>query len=257
MRENLIHDRKKKDRLQRFLVSFEELTMKKTVGATLTLALLGCLMAAPAASYAVQNDPDTYIIESLEFDQADIRDVLKVMFRATGFNYTVAPDVQGVIQVSLKNVPFKTALRNVLNQANATWREEGNIFNIIRKPDPVAPQVTDQGGFGGGSGDSTDFPPITLINDPQLILDLLLGNTEATTETETSSFPVAMVVGLVAASVAAAVASVEAAAASEAVASVEAAADLAVVAHRRRRRWRRLRRRLLSQTHGMGVRGDS
>jgi|GEM_PF-2106141 len=189
MREILVHDRKKKDRLNRFLVSFEELTMKKTVGATLTLALLGCLMAAPAASYAVQNDPDTFIIESLEFDQADIRDVLKVMFRSTGFNYTVAPDVQGVIQVSLKNVPFKVALRNVLNQANATWREEGNIFNIIRKPDPVAPQTTDQGNFGGGSGDSTDFPPITLINDPQLILDLLLGNTEATTEPETSSFP--------------------------------------------------------------------
>lgn len=161
--------------------------MKKTVSAALTLLFAVGLFIAPAEVKA-QQDPNNIVIESIELDQADIRDALKVLFRSTSLNYTVAPDVQGVITVSLKNVPFKTALRGILTQVDATWREEGNIFNIIRKPDPAAATGTTPD-LGNTNQAAEFFPPIVLLNDPQLILNILLDQANFSDEPETSSVP--------------------------------------------------------------------
>ena len=158
--------------------------MTKTVSAALTLLFAVGLFAAPAEVRA-QQDPNNIIIESVELDQADIRDALKVLFRSTSLNYTVAPDVQGVVTVSLKDVPFKTALRGILQQVDATWREEGNIFNVIRKPDPVAPTTTDP--LANNNQAAEFFPPIILNNDPQLILNILLDLANPSDEPETSA----------------------------------------------------------------------
>jgi len=159
--------------------------MKKFAGLALTLAMVIGLLAAPAPAVA-QQDPNNIIIESLELDQADIRDALKVLFRSTSLNYTVAPDVQGVVTVSLKQVPFKTALRGLLQQVDATWREEGNIFNVIRKPDPVTTPTT-QPEFGTQNSGSDFFPPIQLYGDPQLILNILMDQANIGDDPETSS----------------------------------------------------------------------
>jgi hypothetical protein len=161
--------------------------MKKTVSAALTLLFAIGLFVAPAEVKA-QQDPNNMIIESIELDQADIRDALKVLFRSTSLNYTVAPDVQGVITVSLKNVPFKTALRGILTQVDATWREEGNIFNVIRKPDPTA-ATGNTPELGNTSQAAEFFPPIVLLNDPQMILNILLDQADFSSEPETSSVP--------------------------------------------------------------------
>ena len=98
------------------------------------LALMTLLVAAPLPASA-QNDPRDRMVQSLELDQADIRDALKLLFRMVGANYSVASDVQGTVTISLQNVPFETALRAVLNQVDATWRVEGGIYNIIKKPE--------------------------------------------------------------------------------------------------------------------------
>ncbi|MFM9872076.1 MAG: hypothetical protein ACKVQS_01270 [Fimbriimonadaceae bacterium] len=161
--------------------------MKKTVSAALTLLFAVGMFIAPAEVKA-QQDPNNIVIESIELDQADIRDALKVLFRSTSLNYTVAPDVQGVITVSLKNVPFKTALRGILTQVDATWREEGNIFNIIRKPDPTAAQGNAVD-LGNTNQAAEFFPPIVLLNDPQLILNILLDQAGFRDEPEQSSVP--------------------------------------------------------------------
>jgi hypothetical protein len=161
--------------------------MKTKVAAALTFALALGLFVAPAQVKA-QDDPNNIIIESIELDQADIRDALKVLFRSTSLNYTVAPDVQGVVTVSLKNVQFKTALRGILSQVDATWREEGNIFNIIRKPDPTAATNTTPD-FGTQNQAAEFFPPIILLNDPQMILDILLDQATFGSEPERSSVP--------------------------------------------------------------------
>ena len=106
--------------------------------ATLVGLLLGItvLCAAPTRAFA-QGDPQDKIIPSLELEQADIRDALNVLFKSVGLDYIVAPDVQGTVTAHLKNVPFETALRNLLAQVDATYRTEGGTFNIVKKEAPV------------------------------------------------------------------------------------------------------------------------
>lgn len=108
--------------------------MKKLLGGVLSLVALAGLLAAPVGANAQQTDPRSQIIPVIELDQADLRDALKIIFRAVGLSYSVASDVQGTVTVSLKDVPFETALRNVLNQVDATYRIEGGVYAIIRKP---------------------------------------------------------------------------------------------------------------------------
>lgn len=149
-------------------------------------ALSGLMLAAPMKVLA-QDDVRNHVVSSLEFESADIRDALKILFREVGVSYTIAEDVQGSVTVSLKNVPFETALRNLLNQVDSTWREEGGVYNIVKRE---APGNT----LGGGT---TDTPTVRQENrprriyiqsaDPQLIITLLAGNTTNTSmQPETS-----------------------------------------------------------------------
>ncbi len=140
----------------------------------LVAALAVCtLMLAPLRAIA-QGDPRDKIIPSLELDQADIRDALKILFRSVQVNYTIASDVQGTVTVSLKNVPFETALRNVLSQADATYRVEGGIYVIIKK---VVENPTSSNEGTTVATKPENLPRRIKIRhaDPQLIMVLLNG----------------------------------------------------------------------------------
>jgi hypothetical protein len=39
--------------------------------------------------------------------------------------------------VSLKNVPFETALQNITRQVDATYRIEGGVYQIVRREEPA------------------------------------------------------------------------------------------------------------------------
>src|SRR5690349_12483362 len=112
-------------------------TWKSLMVAAMGLALV---VAAPMAS--AQNDPRDKIIGSLELQEADVRDALRVLFKNVEVSYTVSTDVQGTVTVSLKGQTFETVLQAILKQVNATYRVEGGIYNIIRKVDETAPPVT-------------------------------------------------------------------------------------------------------------------
>ena len=55
-----------------------------------------------------QEDPTQHIIPSMDLQQADVRDALRALFRNVNVNYSIAPEVQGTVTVSLKNVLFET-----------------------------------------------------------------------------------------------------------------------------------------------------
>lgn len=78
------------------------------------------------------------IIPSLEVKQGDVRDVIRKLFKTGNVSYTIAPEVQGGVSVSLKNVTFEAALHNVLKQVDATYRVEGGVFSIVRRIGDVA-----------------------------------------------------------------------------------------------------------------------
>lgn len=146
----------------------------------------GMLLAAPMKAIA-QADPGDQVIPSLELDQADVRDAIKMLFRVVNLNYTIAPEVQGQVTVSLRNIPFETALRNILNQVDATYRREGGVYNIIKREAEVVPTTTD----AGGTFQATEQKPIRRIRvshaDPELIRLLLAGDAVATNSSPESS----------------------------------------------------------------------
>ena len=157
---------------------------KSTVGLVCLAMIAACgLVPLPAHS---QGGPGGTIIPSVQFENADIRDALKVLFRPVGASYSVAPEVQGLVTANLTNVPFETALRNLLNQVNATYRIEGGIYNIIIKPtenpNPVNP-------IDGGAT-ATRTNPIVKIRirnaDPALIIAILSNQISVTTPPEIS-----------------------------------------------------------------------
>src|SRR5688572_19047757 len=142
--------------------------MKKRISFALGAVLaIGMLAGAPVKSYA--QDPSGQIIPSLELDSADVREALRALFKNVGVSYSIAPEVQGTVTVSLRNVTFEAALQNILKQVNATYRVEGGIYQIVLKEEPTQGPGIEQG--------NTVAPKNTVIRrlkirsaDPQLII---------------------------------------------------------------------------------------
>ena len=111
----------------------------------LVLATIAILMAAQAAPLFAQQDGDpTQRRVTLKYEQADVRFVLKQLFDSVGVSYTLDPNVQGTVTVSLNDVPFTVALDNILRPLNLTYRVENGVYFVtVRQPEetPLAPPV--------------------------------------------------------------------------------------------------------------------
>ena len=157
-------------------------------GTLLGFAVLATALTAPVSSTAQNQDINNQNIAELNLDQADVRDALKALFKIVNANYTVSQEVQGTVTVHLKDVPFQTALRNILNQVNATYRVEGTTYTIIPKPEVnLNPGNTDTGNL---PNTSTSKPTVRIKvrhADPQLISQILAGTIDIGTQPETST----------------------------------------------------------------------
>ncbi|MDQ2987363.1 MAG: hypothetical protein M3R13_11720, partial [Armatimonadota bacterium] len=159
--------------------------MKRHIFAMIgAIAVIGVL-AAPIDAKA--QDLRDKTVPSLELQDAEVRDALRLLFESVGVtNYTIASDVQGRITVKLTNVPFETALRNVLDQVGATWSIEAGIYQIKKREEPPAPST-------GPS--TTETPQATQVirkiqiqhADPYLIALLLSGNQDFAGQPEYST----------------------------------------------------------------------
>lgn len=94
----------------------------------------GVYMIQKSADAAGGRAPsDDVVITSLDFDQVDARDAIKYLFKQVNANYTVAPEVQGTVTLTLRNVTFNVALRNLLDQIRATFVLQDGIYRIVRR----------------------------------------------------------------------------------------------------------------------------
>lgn len=140
------------------------------------VTLMAAAIAFMPSLASAQNDPRDRVIPELKVDDAEVRDVLKLLFRFAGANYSVASDVQGTVTLSLTNTPFETALRTVLNQVDSTWRVEGGIYNIIKKVPPPTTDVNPDSLLNPGAGprQEASVRRIKLRSaDPALIIALI------------------------------------------------------------------------------------
>ena len=120
----------------------------------------------------VQEDVGAKVIPSLEYQQADVREALEALFKDVGLSYSIAPEVQGQVTVSLRNVAFSSALQNILRQVDATYRIEAGTWQIVKREESRS---------SGDQGEVANIKPGEVVRrikimsaDPELIA-LLIG----------------------------------------------------------------------------------
>lgn len=67
---------------------------------------------------------------SLDFREADIRNVLRILAYKSGVNIVVGPEVAGVVTIQLDNVPWQRALDVILSTYGYGYDQDGNIITV-------------------------------------------------------------------------------------------------------------------------------
>ena len=86
--------------------------------------------AAPSQLTQANLPTDAGLV-SLDFQDADIRNVLKVLAFKSGVNIVAAPDVTGVVNIELKDVPWQKALDVILSTYGYGFDRKGNIITVM------------------------------------------------------------------------------------------------------------------------------
>src|SRR5690349_20979874 len=95
--------------------------------------------------YAQVGDPSKKQV-SIVAEGKDIREALRTLFKQVGNSYSIAPEVQGTVNLKMENVPFERALRSVLAQVDSTFRVEADIYHVILLEQSLPRTLR----FGGG-----------------------------------------------------------------------------------------------------------
>lgn len=86
---------------------------------------------APSIAQAPAPAPQARLI-SLDFKDADINNVLRILAEFSGLNIVSGEDVKGRVTVKLQNVPWQQALDAVVRAVKLAYVQEGNIIRVDR-----------------------------------------------------------------------------------------------------------------------------
>ena len=67
---------------------------------------------------------------SLDFREADIKNILKILSFKSGVNIVAGPEVTGVVTIQLSDVPWKQALEVILQSYGYAYEQKGNIILV-------------------------------------------------------------------------------------------------------------------------------
>lgn len=95
------------------------------------LLMVFLVMASAIPAFADENTAVT-----MEFKNADIRDVLRTLSQMAGVNLITHQTVQGEVTLSLKQVPFKEAIRLITLMNDLDYRWVGNTI-LVGKADKL------------------------------------------------------------------------------------------------------------------------
>ncbi|MDP3703550.1 MAG: secretin N-terminal domain-containing protein, partial [Candidatus Omnitrophota bacterium] len=68
---------------------------------------------------------------SVDFKDADIRQVLRIISLKSGVDIVAGPDVEGLVTIKLTDVPWEQALGIILRTYGFTYEREGNIARVM------------------------------------------------------------------------------------------------------------------------------
>jgi len=89
---------------------------------------------SPADGAASQNS-----LITVDFTNADIRDVLQIMALKGNVNIVAGPEVVGAVTIHLTDVPWESALDTIVRTYGFTYEQDGNIYHIFS---PTSPEGT-------------------------------------------------------------------------------------------------------------------
>jgi len=88
----------------------------------------GTLPPAPVVSEEVKMSAEGEV--SLDFRDADIQNVMKILSYKSGVNIVAGPEVTGLVTIKLNNVPWKQALDVILQAYGYAYEQRGNIIVV-------------------------------------------------------------------------------------------------------------------------------
>jgi len=88
------------------------------------------LVAEPRPASVRSEGPDATLLISLDFHEADIRNVLRIFAEKSGVNVIAGKEVQGTVTIRLINVPWEHALDVLLKTYGFTYERDGNIIRV-------------------------------------------------------------------------------------------------------------------------------
>ncbi len=88
------------------------------------------LIAAPAPAQTV-DIKKTHAEFSMEFRDAEIKDVLRAVGQAANLNMIVSDAVSGKVSLSIKNVDIWAALESILKTKGLTYVRDGNMVRVL------------------------------------------------------------------------------------------------------------------------------
>lgn len=68
---------------------------------------------------------------TLDFQDADIKDVLRLISEVSNFNIVTAPDVKGNVSINMKKVPWDQSLDTILEANSLSKKVSGNVITIF------------------------------------------------------------------------------------------------------------------------------
>ena len=102
--------------------------------------IIGILISATVYSFnagaeeqqvnVVTTTPSAEGLVSLDFQEADIKNVLKVLAYKSGMNIVTGPEVTGSVTIQLNNVPWQKALEVVFTTYGYGYERRGNIITV-------------------------------------------------------------------------------------------------------------------------------
>ena len=93
------------------------------------MALRGGLLLAAEETAGAPSQAATGLI-SLDFHEADVRNVLRIFAEKSGVNIIAGKEVEGTVTIRLLNVPWDRALDVLLKTYGLTYERDGNIIRV-------------------------------------------------------------------------------------------------------------------------------
>ena len=118
------------------------MTHKKRCFYRVPLIILVMFLTAPLdlwageSSISVTREPQPAGADrfTMEFRDADVKDVLRALGQENHVNIIIAEDVEGRLTLSFRNVSLKEALHAILKTNNLMMLEEGPIIRVLNSP---------------------------------------------------------------------------------------------------------------------------